>query len=520
MSSEPSRTPTPSRLALFLLLSAAISSPVIAQESVELEVFSLVDGALETATHTFEVDSLTLSVPENRSDSASRVIDIPVIRVRALSERSETPVFWLGGGPGQTNLRTFDYDYFIDRHDHVMVGYRGVDGSTSLDCAEVSTVLREVDDILEETALDSVGEAFERCWDRLTEEGVDIDGYTLIEVVRDIDAARRELGYDRIDIVAESFGTRLGYLYTLVFPEFVHRMILIGAQPPGGMVWDPYQADDLIRVYGRLWSQDPEASARHPDLVEAVRSVNRNMARRWLFMPIYPGNVKASAHAMMFHRETAAKVFDTYVAAANGDASGLWMISVVAPFIFPEVVNWGENASKAVSADHEPGRDYFRELLPREAVFGAPLGSFLWAPASRWPIQPMPKEYRTPDTSFVPTLIISGNLDLSTPAENARSGLLPYLPNATHVVLSEMGHIMDLWRVNPEATYELVTSFIEEGAVDASAVKRVPMDFDVSWGFPVLAKLLATVAVVTAALLTFLVWLLVRTIRRRRERML
>ena len=244
--------------------------------------------------------------------------------------------------------------------------------------------------------------------------------------------------------------------------------------------------------------------------------MNQKMPRRWLLMPIYPGNVKASAHAMMFHRETAAKVFDTYVAAANGDASGLWMISIVAPFIFPDVVNWGENASKAISADYEPGRDYEHELLPTDAVFGAPLGAFLWAPADRWPIQPMPSEYRTPDTSFVQALIISGNLDFSTPAQNVESGLLPYLPNATHVVLSDMGHILDLWRADPGGTRRLVTVFLETGEVDTSDVEYVPMDFDVSRGFPLLAKLVVAGVVATVALVVFLVWWLVRTIRRRR----
>ncbi len=299
-----------------------------------------------------------MRVPENRSDSTSRLIELPVVRIRSEAENPEEPVFWLGGGPGQSNLGNFDYDYFIDRHDHVMVGYRGVDGPTSLDCPEVSQVIAEGDDVLEQATLDSVGAAFVRCWDRLAGDGVDIDGYTMIEVVRDMEEARLELGYDRIDIVAESFGTRLGYLYALVYPENVHRMILVGAQPPGGMVWDPYQSDDLIRAYGRLWRQDESAVSRYPDLVEAIRSVNHDMPRRWLFLPIHPGNVKVSAHAMLFHRESAAKVFDTYVAAANGDASGLWLISVVAPFIFPNVVNWGENASKAVSADYVPGHDY------------------------------------------------------------------------------------------------------------------------------------------------------------------
>jgi pimeloyl-ACP methyl ester carboxylesterase len=292
-------------------------------------------------------------------------------------------------------------------------------------------------------------------------------------------------------------------------------MILVGAQPPGGMVWDPEQADELIRVFGRLWADQPEQVRRHPDLVEAVQTVNADMPKRWLFMPIHPGNVRASAHAMIFNRETAAKVFDAYVAAANGDASGLWLISVVAPYIFPEVVNWGENASKAMSADYQPGRDYYSELDPPGAIFGAPLGSFLWSPVEKWPVEPMDDIYRRADTSEVPTLLVSGNLDLSTPAENVANGLLPYLPNGLQVVLREQGHVGDLWGEDPEGMYRLTSSFLETGVADTTHLEYVPMDFSVSWGFPTLAKLIVAGVAFGVLLLVVLIWFL---IKRRRKR--
>jgi hypothetical protein len=124
---------------------------------------------------------------------------------------------------------------------------------------------------------------------------------------------------------------------------------MIGANPPGGMVWNPQKSDELIKRYGELWAKDPQASARCPDLVDAIRKVNDDMPRRWLFLPIHPGNDKAAAFSVLSERVTAAMVFDTYCAAANGDPSGLWLASLVARFVFPEVVNWGDNASKAVS---------------------------------------------------------------------------------------------------------------------------------------------------------------------------
>jgi pimeloyl-ACP methyl ester carboxylesterase len=271
----------------------------------------------------------------------------------------------------------------------------------------------------------------------------------------------------------------------------------------------------LIRRYGGLWAKDSEASARCPDLVDAIREVNDEMPRRWLFLPIHPGNVEAAAFSVLSERETAAMVFDAYCAAANGDPSGLWLASLVARFVFPEVVNWGDNASKAVSADYDPSRDYADEMVPEDAVMGAPLGRFLWGPARRWPIEPMPEEYRRLRDSNVETLILSGNLDFTTPAENAREDLLPHLPNGRQLVVAEMGHIGDLWEQQPRATRRVLTSFLDTGVLDDSLYRYEPMDFGVRWGYPTQAKLIVGGVLLAATALVSIGWLVVRLIRRR-----
>jgi hypothetical protein len=116
---------------------------------------------------------------------------------------------------------------------------------------------------------------------------------------------------------------------------------MIGANPPGGMVWDPQKSDELIKRYGELWAKDPQASARCP-----VRD------------------------------------------------------------------------------------------------------------------------------SDVETLILSGNLDFTIPAENAKEDLLPHLPNGRQVVVSEMGHIGDLWEVRPKATRRILASFLDTGVPDDSLYRR------------------------------------------------
>jgi hypothetical protein len=46
----------------------------------------------------------TIVVPENRADPHSRLIALPVIRIRARSDQQVEPIFRLEGGPGETNM--------------------------------------------------------------------------------------------------------------------------------------------------------------------------------------------------------------------------------------------------------------------------------------------------------------------------------------------------------------------------------------------------------------------------------
>lgn len=127
----------------------------------------------------YDADCGTLVVPENRSDPDSRLIALPVIRVHALSDNSAEPIFFLQGGPGKSNLHFQHLEGLIDDHDFVQVGYRGIEGSTVLNCPETVDALKSADDMLSEPSLDSFNASIARCGERLQGKGVDLAGYTL-----------------------------------------------------------------------------------------------------------------------------------------------------------------------------------------------------------------------------------------------------------------------------------------------------------------------------------------------------
>jgi TAP-like protein len=61
--------------------------------------------------------------------------------------------------------------------------------------------------------------------------------------------------------------------------------------------------------------------------------------------------------------------------------------------------------------------------------------------------------------SNVETLLVGGELDLSTPPQIMTKELLPYLPNGQQVVLSGVGHTGSFFAVQPSASSRLINTF-------------------------------------------------------------
>src|SRR4029453_1119517 len=154
-----------------------------------------------TENGSYAADCGTLVVPENRTDPKSRLIALPVTRIRAQTDNPAGPVFWPKGGPGLTNMRLPWANRFAEDRDVVLVGYRGVDGSSVLDCPEVESAVKHSTDILSKKFFDSYAAGFRACAARLTDEGVDLAGYTLAQRVHDFEAVRKALDYDRIPLL-------------------------------------------------------------------------------------------------------------------------------------------------------------------------------------------------------------------------------------------------------------------------------------------------------------------------------
>lgn len=457
MDTPTTRIITPARVVALALIAVLVGGLAYARFGTDAEAISVPAGAeagdliLEPCEYTTEdgahaADCGTLVVPENRADPQSRLIALPVTRIHARSENPAEPIFYLQGGPGIPN----DFDdpsyaaRFTDSRDVVLVGYRGVEGSSVLECPEVSAAMTRSSDLVDEASLQRFGDALIACADRLGEEGVDLDGYTLTQRVEDMEAVRAALGHDRVNLLSESAGTRTAMIYAWRHPESIHRSVMIGVNPPGHYLWDPKTTDDQLHHYADLCSKDEACRRRTEDLAGTIREVAADMPERWLFLPINEGNVKAGSFYGLMETSSAAApliapmILDAWLSAADGDPSGLWLQSFVMSALYPDKA-WGEQAATGI-IDAPYAEEYYASGGDPGSILGNAATDFMWAGGllTDWPAGPDDTEYRHVQPSDVETLLIGGTLDFSTPPGNATDELLPFLSNGHQVVLTDV----------------------------------------------------------------------------------
>ena len=459
----------------------------------------------------------TLTVPENREVAGSRLIALPVVRIPTSEQNLAQPVFYLQGGPGQSNLSWAPPDWLLADHDVVFVGYRGIDGTVRLSCPEVDRLLKKHvgKDLLSEQARAEYLTATKQCAASHQAAGVDLLGYTIPAVIEDLEAARNALGYDRINLLSESYGTRVAQIYAYLHPEKLHRLVLIGVNTPGHFIYDRAVFDEMIGYISELCAQDATCSSRTSDFAQTMYEVNHNMPKRWLFFNIDPDTIRLGTQFMFMSNPSMPMIIDIYLAAGEGDASGLAMGNLMTAFAPIDQQIFGDLVTKGGTTDLEMYRG-IESVRLGDSIMGAPLAEWVWPLAEEWPLELIPQNLREFQESDVEMLLVNGSVDFSTPA-NALEEAKPYFHKAQMVLLPEFSHIGDVMNMQPKAFERLITSYYETGVADSSLYVYEPLSFEPGISLTVIAKLLVAAMVILPALVILGCVLMVRRIRKRKS---
>jgi len=211
----------------------------------------------EGVFNSYPAEYSILITHENRFKKDSRIISIPVVRLKSYDpDSSSNPIFLLYGGPGESNLKPeLISDELLRYHDYVIIGYRGVDGSVKLACPNVATDLLS-DELTIQNSEQYFTKSFQDCLSNLQMQGVDITGYSIDAVIQDIEQVRVEFGYNKISFVAFSFGTIVAQNYALKHNNTIDKMVLIGPRPSNNLVIDGKVLDDQFYLFHKYYKEN------------------------------------------------------------------------------------------------------------------------------------------------------------------------------------------------------------------------------------------------------------------------
>ncbi|MBP9195445.1 MAG: alpha/beta fold hydrolase [Saprospiraceae bacterium] len=427
----------------------------------------------------FEALQGFVDVPEDYSDRNSRRIQLPVLVIKTPNKNPKEPVFWLDGGPGGSNIISREKIDLrsaanaLKNHDFVCVGYRGVDGSIKLEAPKITKAFKGLDHkMLSEESIRNIKETIKDYKADLKEKNIDINQYHILNVIEDMETVRKQLRYQKINLLSVSYGTRVALLYSYRYPEIVHRSLMIGATPPGYFLARPEQAEAVIDKYDQLYRENINSSY---SIKETMKKALTNMPKRWSVFRLDADKIKAGTVNALYNVDFAVSVLDAYKQAAEeGDYSGLFMLQKLSDVSHPKVM--GDVYAKTVTADWDNNQDYEGEMRNSRALLGGNVSLLYAATAKEWDMIPIPSAYQKCRQSNTETLIISGDLDHRTPPEIVDKELMPFLTNGRHIVLKNCSHIDILSVVMKNETF--IEQYFEMGEiVETSLVVPEKVDF-------------------------------------------
>ncbi|MHC4303286.1 MAG: alpha/beta hydrolase [Planctomycetota bacterium] len=388
----------------------------------------------------------TYTVYEDRAARAGRTIDLEVFVLPATGpDPRPDPIFYLVGGPGQAATGAFRRligSWMNEDRDIVLVSQRGTGRSNGLDCDVVGSDedLQSYLEVLFRPRL------FQQCRDLLAERA-DLTKYTTPIAMDDLNEVRAALGYDRINLVGGSYGTRAALVYMRRHPETVRSAILMGVAPVS--FTNPlYHAREGQRALDMIFAEcaaDPDCHAAFPDLEREFEAVLERLD-------------DASADATVRHPETGEPV--SLKLSRDAFAGALRLIMYYDNSDVPLLIhrafagdydafaNRGLTSNRAIRGQLAFGMLLCvtcSEDIPRIDPDDIPQlteGTFLgdgrvrrqMAVCEVWPRGDVPADYGDPVSVDVPVLLLSGEYDPVTPPrwgeETAR-----HLPASLHVVV-------------------------------------------------------------------------------------
>lgn len=368
------------------------------------------------------------------------------IRIRAARIRSRRatrpPIVGLTGGPGQAGvIYASSYDSILPTagRDLVLLDQRGTGASGLLRCPSL------------ERRITLFSRAAGACGRRL---GARRSFYRSTDSANDIEALRKRLGVPQIALYAVSYGTRVAVEYARRYPDRVERMILdspVGVHEPDSLARETLSA--VARVVRTICRSGCGGAQAHP--VEDLARLVPRLRRKPIRIVVRRGGkrvpVSVSADDLLgmlvssdLDPSFMRRIPPAVRAAVGGNGAPLVRLKAALFGIgqvggsrepvgaFSPAVYAATTCEDAAFAWDPAAAPATRRSQARRAVDSMP--EFVFSPFDRraalrfgllplcaeWPARERVFEPPPPLPTTIPALLLSGDLDLRTPLENAQ----------------------------------------------------------------------------------------------------
>jgi len=491
---------------LYAMISAGYGVAIAQEKTPAPGTVHLSPAVLEAGDREMEYQEGLLFVPENRRAKAPRTIAVHFRRFPADDGADGPPVFYLPGGPGseldRDELAAPDgqelIDFFTSVGDLVIVDQRGNPGVGMPFVPPMRMYVRGIP--LDQPARPDVRKKMYRkgvrsALSRWKKRGVDLAGYDIKNIATDLRDLRKGLGYDEVILRGNSFGSQWSFAYLRMYPDSVARVMLGGVEPLNHTYDRP---SDVLGAHKRiidLVQSDPDLRPHLPDggLLPAIRSLLQDLKEhpREVQIPHPQSGDPVTVTVGRYDLQQALKKFapDYYTREGlkkwprfvlellDGNFRYLATLSYRnrqsdrIPLIFPLIDNsLGISEKRDRAIRNDPARS-----------FTGPMNSLYYATRDLSPSPEVDDAFRSRPETDVPVLMIQGDLDRSTPIENARhilkkleNGHLLHVKNGTHLAIREV-------RKHHPDVAENLRSFLISGREEglSEQVKIPPPDFQV-----------------------------------------
>jgi len=406
-----------------------------------------------------------LTVPENREQSDSRMISVPVYVFKSPNPNAaKDPLISLTGGPGLSqmqNARWIKAWRYLEDRDLIFIDQRGTQHSRpALNCPQWPQAVQLVNQSdTSRSATESVSshddprllQALNDCHQSLVAQGIDLNGYHSEAIAADVEDLRRLLGIKQYNLYAVSYGAKVAQVLLRDHSSQL-RSVVLDSPLPMAVNYDETGTRHVWNMVNQLLSDCASQTAcerAYPKLIQRFATWLEQLAEQ----PILISDSSAGSAGLTRYLRGR----DVALALASVDTATLSEV----PWMLDQVIGGNQELLKAITEQGGQGSGFAwgmrmsvwcaeespfvstevieqeRSGYPQFAGLSPVAIEPVWC--AQWPVKARPATANQMVHSDVPVLIIHGAYDHLTPPHWGQ-GMLPGLANGHLLVFKGFHH--------------------------------------------------------------------------------